>query len=241
MIERVADFNSLSGVSSPLLPLLYVDFKFAENDIDGVYCQIIDGEKTVVFSLKSCCANVIKLSDNYEGDELKAFFNFAHIDNIVADFKFDDNLKDCVFMGISLKENDKTEVCVLSKTSVINDYKAVFSLLNGGNNFDDWFPSFSKKINYGNGAAVYISENGISVSCAVSPAVFSDIGIIGGVFTEYAYRLEGYGSRSVKALLNTISSMGASKAYLWCEKCNEEFYKKLGFSNIGCLYIREEF
>ena len=151
------------------------------------------------------------------------------------------NARVFTFPNSALKENDKTEACVLSKTSVINDYKAVFSLLNGGNYFDDWFPSFSKKINYGNGAAVYIRENGISVSCAVSPAVFSDIGIIGGVFTENAYRSEGYGSRSVKALLNTISAMGASKAYLWCEKCNEGFYKKLGFSNTGCLYIREEF
>ena len=53
-LEKITDIGILSGVSSPLLPLIYADFEFNNTETDGLYVQRNGGNKvTSVFSLIS--------------------------------------------------------------------------------------------------------------------------------------------------------------------------------------------
>lgn len=242
MIEKISDFNELSGVLSPLLPLIYTDHKFSSRETDGAFVQKIDGEYTVAFSVKNSCVNMVKTAENADLDEINTFLRFMHAKSVVSDLKLGDDFVPCTLMSLEIKNCDRYDVQALSQSSVTDDYKAVFGLLDNGNgDFYDWFPSFSKRINHGDAAAVYVTENGIPVSCAVSPAIYSDSAIIGGVFTDKLFRNKGFASLCVKGLLMNMSDMNVKSASLWCEEHNIEFYKKLGFLPVGQVYIREEF
>ena len=65
MIEKVTDFGSLSGVLSPLLPLVYADGSFSQNDLDGAFFQKSEyDELQAVLSLKNTCVTLIVISED---------------------------------------------------------------------------------------------------------------------------------------------------------------------------------
>ena len=85
MIEKLTDFGILSGVSSPLLPLIHTEGLFTQNDLDGVFVQTnSSGEMLSVFSLKNTCVT-LHLNEEYDLDELRSFFAFGSVTEILSD------------------------------------------------------------------------------------------------------------------------------------------------------------
>ncbi len=242
MIEKIPDFSGLSGVLSPLLPLLFVDFQFSSVESDGVFVQRNDNEIAAAFSVRNGCSNFIKISDDLDIEEIMYFYHFLGVKNVVSDFALNSSFQSFVFLKASSETKITESDGVLTPTSVTNEYRGVFDLLeNGEADFNDWFPSFSKRINKGNAAAVYYKDNNEIISCAVSPAVYSENAVIGGVFTDLHFRGKGFGSLCVNALVNVLNTMGVKTVFLWCENHNIDFYRRLGFSVFGQVYISEDF
>ena len=103
MIKKVTDINSLSGVLSPLLPLICGDFVYPYNDTDGAYIQLDENEDiTAVLSLKNGSATVVKMSSSVDINEIKIFLSFSCVTSFISDFplKFSNektyNLLTCV-------------------------------------------------------------------------------------------------------------------------------------------------
>ncbi len=243
MIEKITDFGSLSGVSSPLLPLIFADGSFSENDIDGAFIQKSENDVLqAVFSLKNTCVTLSVVDDN-EIEELEKFFSFCGVTEILSDKPVTNFLKRqkefnlFEFSGEFEEESNCLRITIKSTFSEYQDvYNVVFEY---GDNFSNWFPEFSKKINTLNSFATYLKMNEKVVSASISPAVYENTAIIAGVYTLKEYRNKGYANKCVKALLNELNRNNISKIYLWCEDINIGFYNKLNFKNIGKIYFGE--
>ena len=242
MIKRVTDTDSLSGVNSPLFPLICVDFKFPQSESDGVFFQEIDDKKALVLSLKGDLLTCIKLSGEIDFDELYAFISFWGVTNFLFDFQIEHlDLKKRVLMECEPIETSISDIKTLSSVSNLREYKSVFELISTENgDFDIWFPVFSKKINKGNALGVYAMVSDVSVSTSVAPYVYNDTAIIAGVFTRGEYRNQGFASKCVKSLINECKARNVQKIYLWCEDENINFYKNSGFTVCGEVYTKEE-
>ena len=243
MIEKITDFESLSGVLSPLLPLIFADGCFSRNDLDGAFLQRGEnGEVQAVFSLKNTCVTLVLISD--EGiEEIEKFFGFCGATEILSNKPLSKLCKNPTALNL-LEFDGKFEeenICMsISSKSTISEYQDIYNVVfKDGNNFGNWFPEFSKKINSFNAFATYFKVNENTVSTAISPAVYESNAIIAGVYTLEEHRNKGYASVCVKALLNELNKNKLSKIYLWCEDKNIEFYNKLNFLNIGKLYFGE--
>lgn len=242
MIKKVIRSDVLSGVSSPLLPLIYADFEFNNGGNDGVYLQTDDdNELATVFSLRNGCATLVHLNGNVDSEELSEFFSFLSVKDCLSDegvFKTGETLS---LLKYQIKENTKADTVKLDKFSRLEDYKAVYDLLSeNGNNFPEWFAVTSKKINNEKAVAVYICENSVFISVAIAAAIYNGDAIISGVFTRENHRKKGYASKCVSALLDELSHMGINSVYLWCEENNLQLYETIGFVKIGNV-VREDF
>lgn len=241
MIEKITDFGSLSGVLSPLLPLVYADGSFSHNELDGSFFQKNEqGELQAIFSLKNTCVTLILLNENGI-NELEAFFSFCGVSEILSDKPVEQLCKNqqalnlLEFSGEAFGE----EYCLkLTSESSISEYQSVYNILSEqGNNFENWFPEFSKKINSSDAFATYFVVDKKVVSVAISPAIYWDCAIIAGVYTLSTYRNQGFAGKCMKALLSELKINNLSKIYLWCEDKNISFYEKLRFENIGKIYL----
>ncbi|MBQ8183249.1 MAG: GNAT family N-acetyltransferase [Clostridia bacterium] len=242
MINRVTDINNLSGVSSPLLPLIYGDFDFSVNDTDGAYIQYdTQGEMLCAFSLKNGSATVLK-SGNVNVEELEAFFGFLDVCDVISDFPFGfQNEKALPVLSLNNLSGKNTLTRILTSESTLNEYSEIYDLLNkDSDNFPQWYSVFSKKINNSKAVAAYKCVDGKAVSTAVSTAVYGENAVISGVFTHREYRHKGFASECVLSVLNELNKLNTESAFLWCENDKTDFYKKLGFSSAGQVYIRKE-
>lgn len=238
MIRRITDISSLSGVSSPLLPLVYSDHRHVREDTDGVYIQEIDGNITLAISKRNGSANVLGVSDSWDKDELFSFISFAHISCITADIMLDESFSGYCLMEAPTAPSGNSCIKELSSRSSVDEYKTVHELLKSdGDDFSHWYPSFSAGINDGTGAGVYTSEE---ESCALCTAIYGGMGVVSGVFTKPQFRGMGKGRECVRGLLGVLYNMDVSHALLWCEDKNIAFYKKSGFSVAGKIFYREE-
>ncbi|MBO5064644.1 MAG: GNAT family N-acetyltransferase [Clostridia bacterium] len=244
MIEKVIHPDVLSGVSSPLLPLIYVDFEFNSTETDGVFIQKDDQNIiTALFSLKNGCATLTVSDGSADYEELKEFFSFLSVEVCLSDAgDFCDGFKALPLLTCAAKRWAESDVLKLDEYSRLSDYKAVYGLLTeNGDNFPQWFSVTSKKINSKKSVAVYKCADGIPVSTAVAAAVYNNIAVISGVFTLETHRKKGYASQCVKALLNDLDNMGVRSVHLWCEENKLPFYRKLGFEEFGKVFVREVF
>lgn len=243
MIKKVTDINSLSGVSSPLLPLIYGDFIYPYNDTDGAYIQLDEnGDITAVLSLKNGSAAVVKMSSSVDINEIKTFFSFSCVTSVISDFSLQlSNEKTYKLLMCTPDKKEEKETNNLSVESGVSEYKSVYGLLSqSGENFGNWYPVFSKKINNGFAEAVYKNVGGVFVSTATATAIYNDTAIISGVYTSLDFRNKGYASECVNGLLNQLYKSGVKRTYLWCENKNISFYKKLGFTVCGEVYCGDE-
>lgn len=244
MIKKATDITCLGGVSSPLLPLVYTDFLYADGGCDGLYLQF-DGEGCVctLVSIRGCSATVLKTGDNCDIPEISAFLSLCGITSVVSDFSANfSGKKLCVLMCAFTQNARFDNVFQLENGSSVRDYKGIYNLLspeNGG--FEKWFPVFSKKINNRNAFAVFFAENGSAQSVAVANAVYDGTAVISGVFTAPEHRGSGKGGASVKSLLSELHRANVKTAYLWCERKNVPFYEKTGFTACGEVYYTEDF
>ncbi len=243
MIEKIVDIGSLSGVSSPLLPLIFTDGSFSQNDLDGAFLQKSeDNEIQAVFSLKNTCVTLILIDDSAI-EELEKFCSFCGVTEILSD-------KPLTKLSVTQKELDLFEFngefecennCLsINSKSAMCEYQNVYNIVfEEGNNFENWFPEFSKKINSFNAFATYLKVDEKVVSTAISPAVYNESAIVAGVYTLKEYRNKGFASCCIKCLLNEFNENNISKIYLWCEDKNIAFYSNLNFENIGKIYFGE--
>ena len=243
MIEKITDFGSLSGVSSPLLPLVFADGCFSQNDLDGAFLQRTEnGEIQAVFSLKNTCVALVLLNCNAT-EELEKFFCFCGVSEILSDtsvMQFSKTQKELNLLEFCKAYGEDNDCLSLNRQSTIGEYQGVYKLVfEEGNNFEKWFPEFSKKVNSFNSFATYLKVNDNIISAAISPAVYKNTAVIAGVFTLKEYRNQGYAGKCVKALLKELRENNICHIYLWCEDNNLKFYENLGFKNIGKIYCGE--
>lgn len=240
MIKRITDLSDIRG-TQPLMSVIQTDFCFPINDSDGVYVQLVEGEKTLVLSLRGVTANICRLSQNVDAQELVSFLNFRQVSNILSDFFFvGADLKKRAVLKASAQGENAENVTVLSSASRLGDYENVFKLLSPEGSFDAWYPAFSRKVNSSRGCGVYLTHNNIPVSCAVSPFICGEIGVVAGVFTDKNHRRKGYATICVKALLSELKNKNVKTTYLWCEDKNIKLYENIGFYVCGEIYVKKE-
>lgn len=240
MIKKVTDTDSLSGVSSPLLPLIYCDFIFNSGDTEGVYFQYNENDEiTSVFSLKNGCITLARVKDA-DLSELSMFFDFLGVSEIISDYPLDDSFEKIPLLETTARYENASDVSFLLETSKLSEYLGVYNLLNDSEGeFSGWYSNFSKKINSGVACGVYKVYDDSIVSTVTATAIYDKTAIISGVFTNPLYRGKGYASQCVKAVINQLCKKNVEKVYLWCEEDKKTFYKKLGFKFSGQIYLRK--
>ena len=241
MIEKMYQFTDINGGFPPFLSVINTDFRFARGASDGVYFQEINGEKTLLFSIRGVTATICRLSENADTQELSAFFEFQGIKNVLSDFYFEEiSLEERAVLKATPDYETLSDAIVITPASRLNDYENVFNLLSRNGSFEAWYPLFSSKINEFFSCGVYMMEEDAPVSCAVAPFVFGNLGVIAGVFTSESYRNKGYATRCVKALLSELKKNNVEEVYLWCEDKNIKLYENIGFSKYGRIYVKKE-
>ncbi len=240
MIKRVTDINTLSGVKSPLFPLIFTDFHYPSCDSDGVFEGVYNDNREFVFLLKNSTATIVKTGDITETEELDTFLSFWDVKSIISDFKlYENGIKHPLLMkNTSFENTDGVEN--LSTFSKFSDYEAIYSLLNSnGDNFPQWFSSFSRKINKNDAFCAFLREEKRIKSLCVVNSVFKDKAIISGVATGFDCRNKGYASRCINKALNELHKRNIKTCFLWCDTLVLPFYERLGFKKITDIYIEE--
>ncbi len=240
MIKKVTDNINLSGVSSPLLPLIYCDFNFNSGDTEGVYFQYDENnEITSVFSLRNGCVTFAKIKET-DFSEVSMFFEFLGVTDVLSDFPLDDAFESLPLLQLTHRSENVSDVEFLSETSRFGEYIEVFNLLNDTEgDFSRWYGNFSKKINSGVACGVYKVVDKSVVSTATATAIYDNRAVISGVFTNSLYRGKGYATECVKALINQLHKRNIDEIYLWCEEDRIPFYEKMGFYMSGQIYLRK--
>ncbi|MBR4286811.1 MAG: GNAT family N-acetyltransferase [Clostridia bacterium] len=240
MIKKVTDNIDLSGVSSPLLPLIYCDFHFNSGDAEGVYLQYNEvDELTAVFSLKNGCVTFSKVRDA-DFSEALMFFSFLGVSDILSDCPLNGDFKAFSLLEATTRSEKTCDVGTLSEKSKLSEYQNIYKLLNEEvGNFSNWYGNFSRKINSGNALGVYKAIENSVVSTATATAIYNKNAVISGVFTNPLYRGKGYVTECVKALINLLHKKNVKNIYLWCEDDKIPFYEKTGFNVKGKIYLRK--
>ena len=241
MIKKTYQFTDIDGGFPPFSSVINTDNLFARGTSDGVYFQEIDGERTLLFSLRGVTATICRLNTKADTQELLSFLEFQGIKNILSDFSFDDIcLEERVVLKITPEYEPLSNTVAITPLSSLSDYKSVFNLLSRNGSFETWYPLFSAKINKGFSYGVYMIENSVPVSCAIAPFIYENSGVIAGVFTDENHRNKGYATLCVKSLLSELQMKNVKEVYLWCEDKNIKFYENIGFSLYGKIYIKKE-
>ncbi len=241
MIKKMCEFSEVNGGLPPFFSVINTDNIFPRGASDGAYFQEIDGERTLVFSLRGVTATICRLSDKADAQELTSFLELQGVRNVLSDFCFEEiTLVERAVLKATPECEFSGDAIAITSESRIADYENVFSLLSHNGSFEAWYPLFSSKINEGYACAVYVTEDSIPVSCAAAPFVFKNSGVVAGVFTSESHRGKGYATQCVKALLSELKKKSINEVFLWCEEKNIKLYENIGFSLCGKIYIKKE-
>ena len=241
MIKKLCDFTDINGGFPPFMSVINTDFLFPGNASDGAYFQEINGEKTLLFSVRGVTATICRLSENADAEELSSFLDFQGIRNVLSDFFFEEiSLEERAVLKAKPEYEAFDGVAVITPSSRLNDYGNIFNLLSGNGSFEGWYSLFSAKVNKLCACGVYMMKDDAPVSCAVSPFIFENSAVVAGVFTDENYRKKGYATICVKALLNEMKKNCIEDVYLWCEDKNIKLYENIGFSLCGKIYVKKE-
>ena len=241
MIKKMYQITDINGGFSPFMSVINTDFHFARWASDGVYFQEINGEKTLLFSIRGVTATICRLSEKADTLELFSFLEFQGIKNVLSDFFFEEiPLEERAVLKATPEYEAFDDAVVITSSSRLIDYKRVFNLLSRDGSFESWFSLFSAKVNKNSSCGIYMMEGDSPISCAVAPFVFENNAVIAGVFTSESYRNKGYATRCVKVLLSELQKKNIEEVYLWCEDKNIKLYENIGFSLYGKIYIKKE-
>ncbi len=169
-------------------------------------------------------------NENFNQNELDDFFKTLGFNSILcAD---DLKLSFSYDYGIIMATNKKIEKVI--NYAVIDEYPKLMDLFNledySSADFESWYVDVSHRIRHGAAKAVTLNVNDEIVSSGIFSSIYNDNAILTSVSTQPEFRRMGYGSALVSAMVCDIKG----KVYLMRDKNkNEEFYKKLGFENIG--------
>lgn len=241
MIKKMYQLTETDGGFPPFISVINTDFCFARGASDGVYFQEINGERTLIFSLRGATATICRLSEKADTEELSSFLKFQGIKNVLSDFFFEEIcLEERAVLRATPECEQISDTIVITPLSGLSDYENAFNLLSRNGSFETWYPLFSAKINEGFSGGVYMMDDGVPISCAVAPFVFGNSGVVAGVFTSESHRNKGYATKCVKALLSELHKKNIKNVYLWCEDRNIKLYENIGFSLCGNIYIKKE-
>ena len=134
--------------------------------------------------------------------------------------------------GIIMKTVKKSEISM--PYVEIDEYPKLMDLFNFENydstQFESWYVDVSHRIRHNCAKAYALKVNDEIVSSAIFSSIYNDDAILTSVQTQPEFRRIGYGSKLVSEMIGDIKG----SVYLMRETDkNEEFYKKLGFENIG--------
>ena len=241
MIKKMYQITDIDGGFPPFLSVINTDNLFARGASDGVYIQEIDGERTLLFSLRGVTATICRINAKADTQELSSFLDLQGIKNVLSEFFFEEiSLEERAVLKITPEYELTNDTISITTSSKLSEYKNIFNLLSRNGSFEAWYPLFSTKINKGFSCGVYMIENSVSVSCAVAPFVYENSGVIAGVFTDENHRNKGYATRCVRSLLSELQRKNIKEVYLWCEDKNIKFYENIGFSLYGKIYVKKE-
>jgi GNAT superfamily N-acetyltransferase len=241
MIKKAFQFTDIDGGFPPFLSVINTDNVFERGASDGVYFQEIDGERSLVFSLRGVTATICRLNRKADTKELSSFLELQGINNVLSDFCFEEiSFVERTVLKIKPEFEPLNEAVVLTSSSSLKDYKSVYNLLSINGSFEAWYPLFSAKVDKGASCGVYMTNGSAPVSCAVAPFIYEKSGVIAGVFTDENYRCKGFATRCVRSLLSELQKKNVEEVYLWCEDKNIKFYENIGFSLYGKIYIKKE-
>ncbi len=241
MIEKTYQFTDINGGFPPFMSVINTDFRFARGASDGVYFQEINGEKTLLFSLRGVTATICRLSEKADTCELSSFLEFQGIKNVLSDFFFEEIcLEERAVLKAMPEFEEFYDTIVITPSSRVSSYESVFNLLSRNGSFETWYSLFSSKINKIFACGVYMMSDDVPVSCAVAPFIFGNTSVIAGVFTSENHRNKGYATRCIKSLLSELQKKNVEDVYLWCEDKNIKLYENIGFSLYGKIYIKKE-
>lgn len=238
MIKKETDIGVLSGVSTPLLPLVYSEFCENSSSLNGLYVQKNQEEITSVFSLKNSCATFCFI-DNCDTEELLSFFSFLGVTTVTREdnrsISFNFKSKEIYPLLMCKSTNTFSEnVHFLNNSSTLKEYKEIYNLLSSdGDNFEEWYSDFSKKINSHISKCSFISCGNQITSCAIASGIYGGNAVISGVATKENYKNKGYATKCVKAILNNKNT------YLWCKNELVDFYTGIGFVKVSNIIVGE--
>jgi GNAT superfamily N-acetyltransferase len=169
-------------------------------------------------------------NDNFNQKELDDFFKTLGFNSILCDE--DLKLSFSYDYGITMATNKKIEKIV--NCAEIDEYPKLMDLFNledySSADFESWYVDVSHRIRHGAAKAVTLNVNDEIVSSGIFSSIYNNDAILTAVSTHSEFRRMGYASALVSAMVCDIKG----KVYLMRDKNkNEEFYKKLGFENIG--------
>ena len=168
--------------------------------------------------------------DNFNQKELDDFFKTLGFNSILCDE--DLKLSFSYDYGITMATNKKIEKTI--NYAEIDEYPKLMDLFNledySSADFESWYVDVSHRIRHGAAKAVTLNINGEIISSGIFSSIYNNDAILTAVSTQSEFRRMGYASALVSAMVCDIKG----KVYLMRDKNkNEEFYKKLGFENIG--------
>lgn len=241
MIEKIQLLTDINGGFPPFMSIINTDFSFSRWASDGAYCQKINGEKTLIFSIRGVTATICRLSKTADTAELSSFLDFLGIKNVLSDFFFEEiSFEERAVLKAKPMHCDFVDASFVTSSSRLGDYKNIFQLLCPDGSFENWYSLFSAKVNNSFAFGVYMMFGDVPVSCAIAPFIFEKNSVVAGVFTNEAYRKKGYATNCIKALLNYLYNRNIENVYLWCEDKNIRLYENTGFSLHGKIYIKKE-
>lgn len=244
MIKQIEKIEEISGVNSPLIPRIFVAYKYKSGS-DNAWRQVDDENNTIAL-ISSVDGNFTLIATEQTNiEEIEEFLQFSGCNSLISNVKLTSTAKSYSLFKFSGDENIKCSerFTVLNIESTINAYRgyhAVF-FMDTDTDFDLWYCDFSKKIVNGDAKAVALNKLEIFLSIATAPMIFENKAIISGVYTLKRFRNKGYSKATVYKLIGELKKDEVSDIYLWCEKDVEEFYKKTGFTKVGNVYSETEF
>ena len=244
MIKEIEKIEEINGVDSPLIPRIFSAFKYKSGS-DNAWKQV-DGDGKIVAYLSSVDGNITLITtENTDFEEIKEFLGFCGSSFVVSDVPLTSSAKSYAFFKYVGTENFgmNFDYYCLENSSTVNQYKNFYSLIFADvqGDFDSWYCDFSKKIVNGDAKAVCLKQEGNLISIATAPMIYKNKAIISGVYTLQNYRKQGFSRATIYKLIEEFKKDNVTEVYLWCEKSLEDFYKKIGFTKIGNVYIETEF
>jgi GNAT superfamily N-acetyltransferase len=244
MIKEIKTIEEFSGVSSPLIPRIFSAFKYKTGS-DNAWRQVDDEGNTIAL-VSSVDGNFTLIaSEQTYIEEIEEFLQFFGCKSLTSNVKLASSAKSYSLMKFVGDENEKCDerFTILNVGSTVSAYRGYHAVLfmDMGDDFDNWYCDFSRKIINNDAKAVALNQFEIYLSITIAPMIFENTAIISGVYTLRGFRNRGYSKATVYKLIEELKKDNITEIYLWCEKELEEFYKKLCFEKTGYIYSETEF